>query len=169
MLWSQVLVTSMPVTIKPYTLLLSLSRYTLAILACSLAMSCNLEVHLHVQGCARLYIKLVVDQGACLKKKNICCEICFLAFRGCHRKYTTIIQRQNPTQVAYLAHAHIEDRNRGPPLDFAGDFNVVTENASLNLWIVRSGLYLLCIYHLPICADICLYVFFDYLPIANIC
>ena len=57
----------------------------------------------------------------------------------------------------------------GPPLDFAGDFNVVTENASLNLWIVRSGLYLLCIYHLPICADICLYVFFDYLPIANIC
>ena len=93
-------------------------------------------------------------------KKNICCEICFLAFRGCHRKYTTIIQRQNPTQVAYLAHAHIEDRNRGPPLDFAGDFNVVTENASLNLWIVRSGLYLLYIYHLPICADICLYVFF---------
>ena len=91
-------------------------------------------------------------------KKNICCEICFLAFRGCHRKYTTIIQRQNPTQVAYLAHAHIEDRNMGPPLDFAGDFNVVTENASLNLWIVRSGLYLLCIYHLPICADICLYV-----------
>ena len=69
----------------------------------------------------------------------------------------------------YLAHAHIEDRNRGPPLDFAGDFNVVTENASLNLWIVCSGLYLLCIYHLPICADICLYVFFDYLPIANIC
>ena len=102
-------------------------------------------------------------------KKNICCEICFLAFRGCHRKYTTIIQRQNPTQVAYLAHAHIEDRNRGAPLDFAGDFNVVTENASLNLWIVRSGLYLLYIYHLPICADICLYVFFDYLPIANIC
>ena len=69
----------------------------------------------------------------------------------------------------YLAHAHIEDRNRGASLDFAGDFNVVTENASLNLWIVRSGLYLLCIYHLPICADICLYVFFDYLPIANIC
>ena len=31
-------------------------------------MSCNLEVHLHVQGCARLYIKLVVNQGACLKK-----------------------------------------------------------------------------------------------------
>ena len=129
-------------------------------------MSCNLEVHLHVQGCTRLYIKLVVDQGACLKKN---CEICFLAFRGCHRKYTTIIQRQNPTQVAYLAHAHIEDRNRGPPLDFAGDFNVVTENASLNLWIVHSGLYLLYIYHLPICADICLYVFFYYLPIANIC
>ena len=105
-------------------------------------------------------------------KKNICCEICFLAFRGCHRKYTTIIQRQNPTQVAYLAHAHIEDRNMGPPLDFAGDFNVVTENASLNLWIVRSGLYLLCIYHLPICADICLYVFFTtcQLPIyADIC
>ena len=69
----------------------------------------------------------------------------------------------------YLADAHIEDRNRGAPLDFAGDFNVVTENASLNLWIVRSGLYLLYIYHLPICADICLYVFFDYLPIANIC
>ena len=69
----------------------------------------------------------------------------------------------------YLAHAHIEDRNRGPPLNLAGDFNVVTENASLNLWIVRSGLYLLYIYHLPICADICLYVFFDYLPIANIC
>ena len=33
-------------------------------------MSCNLEVHLHVQGCARLYIKLVVDQGACLKRKK---------------------------------------------------------------------------------------------------
>ena len=41
----------------------------------------------------------------------------------------------------YLAHPHIEDRNRGAPLDFAGDFNVVTENASLNLWIVRDGLY----------------------------
>ena len=38
----------------------------------------------------------------------------------------------------YLAHAHIEDRNRGPPLNLAGDFNVVTENASLNLWIVRT-------------------------------
>ena len=70
-LWSLVSVTSIPVTIRPYTLLLSLSRYTLAILACSLAMSCNLEVHLHVQGCARLYIKLVVDQGACLKKKHL--------------------------------------------------------------------------------------------------
>ena len=43
----------------------------------------------------------------------------------------------------YLTHAHIEDRNRGAPLDFAGDFNVVTENASLNLLIVRNGLKLL--------------------------
>ena len=43
----------------------------------------------------------------------------------------------------YLTHAHIEDRNRGAPLDFAGDFNVVTENASFNLWKVRNGLYLL--------------------------
>ena len=43
----------------------------------------------------------------------------------------------------YLAHPHIENRNRGAPLDFAGDFNVVTENASFNLWKVRNGLYLL--------------------------
>ena len=70
-LWSLVSVTSMPVTIKPYTLLLSLSRYTLAIMACSSALSCNLSVYLHVQGGARLYIKLVVDQGACLKKKIV--------------------------------------------------------------------------------------------------
>ena len=40
-------------------------------------MSCNLEVHLHVQGCTRLYIKLVVDQGACLKKKTFVVKYVF--------------------------------------------------------------------------------------------